>query len=73
MRDEDRRALEVLERALEHLDRFDVEVVRGLVEQQAVRALQHQQEQLQARPLAARERFERPADLLVVEEELHQS
>ena len=51
VRDEDRGAFEALERSLEHLDRLDVEVIRRLVEQQAVGASQHQQEQLQARPL----------------------
>ena len=56
VRDEDRGAVEVLERQLEHLHRLDVEVVRRLVEQQAVRPLQHQQQQLQPCPLAARQR-----------------
>ena len=72
MRDEDRGAVEVLERQLEHLHRFDVEVVRRLVEQQAVRPLQHEEQQLQARPLAARQAVERPPHLLVAEQELHQ-
>ena len=56
VRDEDGGALERLERALEHLDGVDVEVVRRLVEEQAVRAAEHQQQELQPRPLAARQR-----------------
>jgi hypothetical protein len=70
VRDEDGGAVELLERGLELLDRVDVEVVRRLVEQQEVRALQHQEEEPQARLLASREQPCRPTRLLVGEQEL---
>ena len=72
MRDHADGADELLERGLERLDRVDVEVVRRLVEDEQVRLLQHQQEQLQPRPLTAREEPVGAAHLLVREEELHQ-
>ena len=56
----------------EHLDRIDVEMVRRLVEHEQVRPRQHQQEQLEPRPLAAGEEPVRPTHLLVGEQELHQ-
>ncbi|TLD45743.1 MAG: hypothetical protein FAZ92_02005 [Accumulibacter sp.] len=42
MRDEDQRSLELLERGIERLDRFHVEVVGRFVHHQHVRPLQHQ-------------------------------
>ena len=57
--DEERRGRLAQER-LDGLARRDVEVVRGLVEQQQVRRLDAEQRELQPRPLAARQR----ADLL---------
>jgi len=72
VRGEDRGAVELLERLLEHLHGLDVEVVRRLVEHEAVRAAEHQQEQVEARELAAGERGGLAPRLLVVEEELHQ-
>ena len=62
----------LLERRLERLDRVDVEVVRRLVEHEQVRLGEHQQQQLEPRPLAAGEELVRPPHLLVREEELHQ-
>ena len=47
-------------------------MVRRLVEHEAVRAAEHQQEQVEARELAAGERGGLASRLLVVEEELHQ-
>ena len=43
MRDEDERALVVLQRQLELLDRLEVEVVRRLVQDQRVRTLRGEQ------------------------------
>ena len=57
MRDGDDRALEAVERLLERLGAVDVEVVRRLVEQQQVVALELEAEDLQARLLAARQRL----------------
>jgi hypothetical protein len=62
----------VLERVLEHLDGLDVEVVRRLVEDEAVGPVDHQAEEGEARALAAAQRADGAAHLLVVEEEGHQ-
>jgi len=72
VRDEDDRADEALERRLERLDRVDVEVVRRLVEDEQVRTAHHQEQELEARALAAAQQAVRPAHLLVREQELHQ-
>ena len=69
VRDHDHRAVEPLQRRLEDLHALDVQVVRRLVEEQAVRAAEHQQAELQPRPLAARQRADRLAHLLVAEQE----
>ena len=67
--DEHDRALEVDERALQHVDRVDVEVVGGLVEeQQRVRRHEHLGER-QARPLAAGEHAHALLDVVAVEKE----
>ena len=59
-----------LEQALlEHLERRDVEVVRGLVEQQQVGRLEHQPGEHHARLLAAREPAHRRLELLRAEQE----
>src|SRR5207344_3092880 len=63
------RPVVALDRGFERLDRVDVEMVRRLVEDEEVRAAAHEQEQLEARALAARERRDRLAALLVAEEE----
>ena len=55
VRDGDDGAGGALVRRHERFDRVDVEVVRRLVEDEEVRAAAHEQEQLQPRPLAARE------------------
>ena len=55
MRDEDDRPVELLDRGLEAFDRLEVEVVRRLVEDEEVRAAEHQEEQLQPSALAAGE------------------
>ena len=48
-------------------------MVRRLVEHEAVRPREHQQQAPQPRALAAAHRPDRPAQLLVVEEELHET
>ena len=58
MGDGDDRALVILEEALEPCDRFGVEVVRRLVEQQQIWRLQQQPAKRDAPPLAARERLD---------------
>ena len=66
------RAVELLDGGLEHLDRVDVEMVGGLVQHQAVGPRSHQQQELQPRPLAAREGVHLLAALLVAEQEPQQ-
>ena len=60
----------VLERRLELLDRGQVEVVRRLVEHEAVDALRAEQRERRPRPLAGRERVGGPGDVLGAEPEL---
>ena len=72
MRDEHGGAVVALEGALERLHRVDVQVVGGLVQHQAVGAAAHQQQQLEAGALAARQLLDRLAHLLVGEQEAHQ-
>ena len=52
MRDEHDGPLVALERALELLDRLEVEVVRRLVEDERVRALRGEERERRARSLA---------------------
>ena len=56
MRDDDERAVVRLQRRLELLDRLQVEVVRRLVEDEAVDPARSQLRELRPRPLARRER-----------------
>src|SRR3954452_5975643 len=58
------------ERGLELFDRGQVEVVRGLVEDEAVDALRGQQRELRAGPLARREGSRGPKDVVRTEAEL---
>ena len=64
------RALVVGDQLLEQVERLDVEVVGRLVEHQQVRLPRHQPRQQQPRPLAARERRDRPPRLRLGEEEV---
>src|SRR5436309_12616790 len=63
--DRDHRAVEGLQRGLERLDGWDVEVVGRLVEDEAVRPREHQQQAAQARALAAAHPADGAAELLV--------
>ena len=67
--DEDERAGELGEALLEHLERRDVEIVGGLVEQQQVGGLEHEAGEVHAGALAAREPRHRQRELLGPEEE----
>ena len=69
MRDHDERALEIGERLRERFAHLDVEVVRGLVEQQQVGALPDDERQREARLLAAREARHRLRHLVAAEVE----
>ncbi len=60
----------VLERRLELLDGRQVEVVRRLVEDQAVHALGAEQRERRPRPFAGRQRIRGPGDVLGSEPEL---
>src|SRR2546430_9253981 len=64
------RSLEGLERGLELLDRRQVEVVRRLVEDEAVHAASRRERERRARPLARREAASRPQDVVGAETEL---
>jgi hypothetical protein len=70
--DEQHRAAERIERRLELLDRRQVEVVRRLVEHQAVRAGRHEQREHRASALAGRQRCRGSADLVGPDPELRQ-
>ena len=70
--DDDEAALERLERGLELLDRLEVEVVRRLVEHEAVDAAGGEQRQSRARALAGREARRRAADVVLAERELRE-
>ena len=72
MRDEDHRGVERLQLALEPLEARDVEVVRRLVEQQQVGVAAERARERRARQLAARERAQRPVEVLVGEAEAAQ-
>ena len=69
MRHQHQRAGEIREAFFEHLERGDVEIVGGLVEQQKIGRPQHEARDQDARPLAAREAVERLVQLIGVEEE----
>ena len=70
MGDDDGRPLVGRERRLELLDRLQVEVVRRLVEHEAVDAAGLQLGEVRARPLARRERRAGPLDVVGAEVEL---
>ena len=69
MGDEDEGARELEQALLEHLEGRDVEVVRGLVEEQQVGGLEHQPGEHRARLLAAGQPAHRRLELLGAEEE----
>ncbi len=70
--DEDHGGVDLHDRALQPLDRLDVEVVRGLVQQQHVGPRHQRARQRRARELAAREAHERPRELLLADAETAQ-
>ena len=72
MRHEQHRAVVAGERALELLDRLDVEVVRRLVEDEAVDAARGEQREHGARALARRQRRRRAQDVVCAEAELRE-
>jgi hypothetical protein len=72
VRDQEQRALESAERALQLLDGRQVEVVRRLVEDEATRAASRLNRELGARPLARRQASGAPDDVLCIEVELRQ-
>src|SRR5215213_7781774 len=67
--DENHRAVELLKLSFEDLQGVDIEVVGRLVEDEAVRFSQHDQEQLQPGPLSPTKGRHGFPDLLVAEEE----
>ena len=69
MRDEDDGGVDRLELALEPLEVLDVEMVRRLVEEEQVGAAGERARERCARQLTARERAERPVELVVREAE----
>ena len=69
MRDEHQRARELEQALLQHLERRDVEVVGGLVEEQHVGRLEHQLRDQHARLLAAGQPADRRVELLGAEQE----
>jgi glycerol-3-phosphate dehydrogenase len=64
------RALELLQRDVQRVDRLEIEVVRRLVEHEHVRLLQHDAAEEQPRRLAARQRLGRLQALFAAEEHL---
>ena len=72
MRDEHDRALVAGEGELELLDRLEVEVVRRLVEDEAVDPPRREEREDGPRPLARRERAGRPQDVPGAELELRE-
>ena len=72
MRDEDERAVERAQRALELLDRGQVEVVRRLVEHETARSARRLERELGPRPLTRRETPGRPQHVVGVEVELRE-
>src|SRR6266542_6062997 len=69
---DDERPVEVGERLLELLDRLEVQVIRRLVEDEAVDAAGRDERELGARTLAGRERGAGPNDVVGAEAELGQ-
>ena len=69
MRDEDHGGVERLQLALEPLEAGDVEVVRRLVEEEQVGVAAERARERRARQLAARERAQRPVEVVVGEAE----
>jgi hypothetical protein len=67
--DEDDGCVDRLELALQPLEVLDVEVVRRLVEQQQIGTAGQSPRQRRSRQLAARERAERPVEVVVREAE----
>jgi hypothetical protein len=72
VRDEDERAVEPAQRALELLDRRQIEVVRRLVEHQTARSARRLERELGPRSLTRRETLARPQHVVGVEIELRQ-
>ena len=70
VRDEEHGALVALQRDVQRVDRFQVEVVGRLVQHQDVRLLQHDPAEEQARRLAAGQRLGRLVAFLTTEEHL---
>ena len=66
------RPAELPERLLDDVDRIEVEVVGGLVQEQELRAARHEDRDQQARPLPGAERADRAVHLLLVEQEVAQ-
>ena len=63
-------ALELLQRDVQRVDRLEVQVVGGLVEDEDVRLLQHDPAEQQPRRLAARQRVGRLVAVLAAEQHL---
>ena len=70
VRDQEQRSLVLLQRDIQRVDGFQIEVVGRLVEHQHVRFLQHQLAEDQPRGLAARQRFGRLHSLVAHEQHL---
>ena len=69
VRDDEDAGVERLQLSLEPLEAFDVQVVRGLVEEEEVRVAPERARQRCPRQLAAGERLQLPVELLVAETE----
>ena len=72
MGDEEQRAVVLVERSLELLDRRQVEVIRRFVEHEAIRALRRERGQHGARALAGRKRRARAKHVIGAESELRE-
>ena len=72
MGDEEQRPVVNAERALELLDRGEIQMVRGLVEDEAAGSASALDGELRARPLAGRQAPRRAQDVLGIEVELRQ-
>ncbi len=70
VRDEQHGAIVFLQRDIQRVDGFEVEVVRGLVEHQNIRLLQHQPAENHSRGLAAGKRFRRLQRVVAAEKHL---
>ena len=69
MGDEHNRSVEVHERLLEPLERLDVEMVRGLIEQQHIGTRRKRTGERSARELSAREGVQRTVEIRVAKAE----